>query len=303
MTGRPESACEEILGLLGFYMDDELEAAERERVDAHVRACAFCARVMAADREFLGDVRAAGPLATAPPALRASIEGILVPAPVPHVAPAPLRERIGHIVRSGRRPWWRPANVAAAAVLVAVVAGLVWVAARAVPNVQAEPSPFARMAVDVHQRYARGQLPLELATPEPSAASAWFTGKVGFRVELPNYQAVSGQQVVYELEGARLVGFNNDYAAFVAYRMGSNPISLVVTSSATAVPSGGEEIHSKGLAFHFDVIDGLKVITWTDAGLTYALVSELAERGQQSCMVCHTGTKDRDFIEGLKPER
>jgi hypothetical protein len=36
--------------------------------------------------------------------------------------------------------------------------------------------------------------------------------------------------------------------------------------------------------------------------LTYALVSDLEERGQQSCLVCHAGTKDRDFIEGLRPQ-
>ena len=85
--------------------------------------------------------------------------------------------------------------------------------------------------------------------------------------------------------------------------MQKRPISLVVTSERVAVPSGGEEIVSKGLMFHFDSIDGLKVITWSDRGLTYALVSDLEERGQQSCMVCHAGTKDRDFIESLKPAR
>ncbi|MBO0858343.1 MAG: hypothetical protein J2P21_07755 [Chloracidobacterium sp.] len=37
--------------------------------------------------------------------------------------------------------------------------------------------------------------------------------------------------------------------------------------------------------------------------LTYALVTDLEERGQQSCIVCHEGSKDRDFIEGLKPGR
>jgi hypothetical protein len=33
--------------------------------------------------------------------------------------------------------------------------------------------------------------------------------------------------------------------------------------------------------------------------LTYALVSDLEERGQQSCIVCHQGAQD--FIEPLKP--
>ena len=80
-------------------------------------------------------------------------------------------------------------------------------------------------------------------------------------------------------------------------------ISLVVTSEAVAQAAGGEEIVSKGLTFHYDSIQGLKVITWSDRGLTYALVSELEERGQQSCIVCHQGTKDQDFIESLKPKQ
>jgi hypothetical protein len=85
--------------------------------------------------------------------------------------------------------------------------------------------------------------------------------------------------------------------------MRKRPISLVVTSASAAVPRGGERIVAKGITFHYDSIDGLKVITWTDRGLTYALVSDLEERGQRSCIVCHQGTKDQDFIESLRPAR
>ena len=76
----------------------------------------------------------------------------------------------------------------------------------------------------------------------------------------------------------------------------------MITSNAVAMPAAGERIVSRGLTFHYDSINGLKVITWADRGLTYALVSDLEERGQQSCLVCHAGTKDRDFIEGLRPQ-
>jgi hypothetical protein len=156
------------------------------------------------------------------------------------------------------------------------------------------------MAVETHLRRLRGQLPLEIISESPSMISDWFSGKVSFSLKLPNYQESSGQEKLYRLEGARLVAFNNDYAAYIAYKMKQSPITLVVTANSVAMPSGGEEIVSKGLKFHYDSINGLKVITWSDRGLTYALVSELEERGQQSCLVCHAGTKDRDFIEGLK---
>jgi ribose 1,5-bisphosphokinase PhnN len=83
--------------------------------------------------------------------------------------------------------------------------------------------------------------------------------------------------------------------------MKQRPISLVITSQTLAEATGGEQIKARGLTFHYNAIDGLKVITWSDRGLTYALVSDLDERGQQSCVVCHQGAKDRDFIDPLKP--
>jgi hypothetical protein len=163
------------------------------------------------------------------------------------------------------------------------------------------PSEFALMAADTHLRHLRGQLPLEIATEAPQRISAWFHGKVPFSVKLPNYQESSGQEKLYKLEGARLVGYKNDYAAYVAYQMRQQPISLVITSNAVARPSGGQEIVAKGLTFHYDSINGFKVITWSDRGLTYALVSDLEERGQQSCIVCHHGTSDQELIQSLKP--
>ncbi|MBI1762540.1 MAG: hypothetical protein HYR56_13990, partial [Acidobacteria bacterium] len=161
----------------------------------------------------------------------------------------------------------------------------------------------AQMAVDTHVRRVRGQLPLEIASASPAEISNWFAGKVSFSLKLPNYQEASGQVRLYNLEGARLVGFRNDYAALVAYDMDKHPITLVVTANGVAMPSGGEQVVSKGLRFHYDMLNGWKVITWADRGLTYALVSDLAGRGQQSCIVCHEGTQDREIIEGLKPGR
>jgi hypothetical protein len=191
---------------------------------------------------------------------------------------------------------------AAAGLLVLLLPVLVW---RFVRQNESPPvsqvCSFALKAAETHMRHVRGQLPLEMESEDPQKVSGWFSNKVNFSVKLPNYQESSGQEKLYTLEGARLVNYQTDYAAYVAYRMKERPISLVITSGAAAKLSGGEEIASKGLTFHYNAIDGLKVITWSDRGLTYALVSDLDERGQQSCIVCHAGTKDQDFIEPLKP--
>lgn len=297
--------CDHIRAQLAFYLDDEIQGDERAALETHLRGCEACRRHFDSERRFLDVIRRSRPFHSAPPELRARVERTLSDTPSPHVASPALRGRLRRSLRgaaSAASARIHPRHIAGAAVLsVALFVGL-WGVAQYQKRDLHPPSEFACMAVDTHQRHLRRQLPLEIVSDEPERISAWFAGKVSFSVKLPNYQESSGQEKLYTLEGARLVAYRNDYAAYVAYQMGMQSISLVVTSEGVAEPSGGEEISSKGLTFHYDSIQGLKVITWADRGLTYALVSDLEERGQQSCIVCHQGTKDQDFIEGLKPK-
>ncbi len=304
--------CDDVRSRMMFYLDAELESNERELVDAHLSVCDPCRGVFAGEQRILDAVRAARPLQSASPELRARVEKVMNDAPVA-VAPSELRQRVIQTLSAansksdlmrrsgavGRNAWLAGL---AAVVLLGAVAGLWLILKNNQQNVLPNGvSAFALMAADTHQRHLRGQLPLEISSDVPGQISQWFSGKVPFNVKLPNYQEVSGQEKLYKLEGARLVGYKDDYAAYVAYQMQRRPISLVVTSDTVAQPSGGEEIAAQGLTFHYNSIQGLKVITWSDRGLTYALVSDLEERGQQSCIVCHQGTKDKDLIEPLKP--
>ena len=284
--------CDDIRGRLTLYLDNELQGIERATVEAHLTECEPCAAILARELNFLKAIRASGPLHIASPKLREKVQRLLSEDESQSRSPVKA-------VRSGSRLNWVVA--VAAGVLVLLLPVLVWkVVQQTEPPEVRQPSSFALMAADVHLRRTRGQLPLEIESERPQDISQWFTNKVRFSVKLPNYQESSGQEKLYTLEGARLVGFQNDYAAYVAYQMKSRPISLVITSDSVAHPSGGEEIQAKGLLFHYNAIDGLKVLTWSDRGLTYALVSDLDERGQDSCIVCHEGTKDRDLLEPLK---
>jgi anti-sigma factor RsiW len=285
--------CDEFLGQIAYYLDDELQDAELTAFAEHLSECEGCRQKVDRERRLMETVREAAPLYTASPALRARIEQVLKEAPPSYTASPQFRSRIQRFFRQNTtRANWTP-YLMPAALAIAVILGALWY--------WSGSFNFARMAVDTHLRHLRGQLPLEITSDSPKEISKWFAGKVPFPVELPNYQESSGQEKLYQIEGARLVGFRNDYAAYVAYQMGKRPISLVITSGSAAVPRGGEKIVSKGITFHYHSIEGLKVITWTDRGLTYALVSDLEERGQRSCIVCHQGTRDRDFIENLRP--
>jgi anti-sigma factor RsiW len=279
-----------------LYLDNELQGEERGLLEAHLAECESCAAIFTRELNFLKAVRESAPLHVAPRELRAKVQKIVSEGQkVFPVGPAAKKSP-----RRASRVSWLVA--VAASLLLLLLPLLVWriVKQSNTPAVRVASS-FALMAADTHLRHIRGQLPLETESADPQQISSWFLNKVNFKVKLPNYQESSGQEKVYMLEGARLVNYQNDYAAYVAYRMKERPISLVITSDSAAHPSGGEEIQARGLTFHYNAIDGLKVLTWSDRGLTYALVSDLEERGQQSCIVCHEGTKDRDLLEPLKP--
>lgn len=289
--------CEQIRDRIILYLDDELEAAECADLTKHLESCRWCRALFESQRAFLESVRGVRVLQTASQELRERAKEILAGSGQSSLVKG------SHNEEHGQYRWLRPRYLApiAATVLVALAFG-VW----RFGVFSSRPNPmglseFARMAADAHLRHIQGQLPLEISSDVPEKISEWFNGKVPFVLKLPNYQEASGQEKLYQLEGARLVGYKNDYAAYIAYQMRTRPISLVVTSESVAQPSGGEEIVANEIAFHFNSINGLKVITWSDRGLTYALVSDLEERGQQSCVVCHQGTKDQNLIEPLKP--
>lgn len=285
--------CEQIRDRIVLYLDNELESTECADLTKHLEVCRACRVVFESERAFLESVRGARRLEEASPELRQRAQEILTG--------GSIRASVSEKQRGARL--LRPQYLVpiAAMILVALVAGIWRFGVLSTKPERERLSEFARMAADVHIRHIQGQLPLEISSDVPEQISNWFNGKVPFVLRLPNYQEASGQEKLYQLEGARLVGFKNDYAAYIAYQMKTRPISLVVTSQSVAQPSAGEEIQASGILFHFNSINGLKVITWSDRGLTYALVSDLEERGQQSCVVCHQGTKDQNLIEPLKP--
>jgi anti-sigma factor RsiW len=261
-----ESVDKHVLEYIPLYLDDELQEAERLTVERHIRGCADCRAALEAERDLISAIRRARPGDRAPAALHQNTVALLEKT---------VRER-----RLLPLSW-----PIAASVLLVVAVTVVWLATAGRPR-GAENS-FVTTAVNTHLHHVRGQLPLEVVSDSPATISAWFAGKLRFNLKLPDYPEVAGKPKPYQIEGARLVSFKDDYAAYIVYHLNSRPISLLVTSDSAAQPSGGEEIPWQGLRFHFQSVAGWKVLTWSDNGLTYALVSDLEERGQASCIVCH----------------
>lgn len=280
-------ACDAARRLVSPFLDGELVGEERAAFLDHVDACTGCRRALA-DEEALADaVRRAIERPQASAALRTRVEAVF---------DAERRRR-------AKRDWI--AAAAAAVLLVGMAIAGAWRVTAVdgpVPVPRPDPSEdLAALTADTHLRYARGQLPLEIDSSQPDVVSGFFSGRVPFHLALPDYPVGPGESKPYRLLGARLVAFRNDYAAYVAYSLGDRPISLLVTSASLVQPHGGETVAFGPLMFHQRSVRGLKVITWTDKGLTYSLASDLSVSGAQSCVVCHGSPEEQRRLEGFSP--
>jgi len=164
---------------------------------------------------------------------------------------------------------------------------------------------FAEFAVRTHQQHAQGSLPLDVRSDSQQTINEWFHKKLPFSLALPASIASPDEARPNHLEGARLVQIGSEAAAFIAFKMqtgsASLPVSLMVAPNSVAVASGGVEVSFKKVSFHYGMVQGYRVVTWSLHGLTYALVSQEGGGTQRSCMVCHSAMKDRDLSQTPPP--
>jgi anti-sigma factor RsiW len=160
---------------------------------------------------------------------------------------------------------------------------------------------FAKFAVSTHRQHAHGRLALDVHSESQQTLNLWFKAKSPFVVALPASPVAPGEERPYRLEGARLVAVGSRTAAYIAYQMQTGPVSLIVTPNSVAVASGGVKVDFRKVSFHYRMVEGYKVVTWSVHGLTYALVSQEGSSTQGSCMVCHSAMRDRDLSQTPTP--
>ena len=285
------SFCDEYSSRVLSYMDNRLQGQDLDDFRSHLEDCSTCRARVETERSLSQFLRRSRPLYSAPPALRARVAAAVER----HTCEA--RARVGfyewalRILEDGRADPARSfARFRLPAASVAVMAMLLVFVPHFVRRVRA--ASYVETAVATHRRYLDGNLPLELHSNSPEQVTAWFSGKVPFPFRLPRAQFNSDSRPAYQLTGASSVKYRGKPAALVTYQKQNEKISLMVASADSAVVAGGEEIRSGKLTFHNRTDEGFNVITWTNHGLSYALVSSVSGSARESCMVCHQSMTD-----------
>lgn len=272
-----------------LYLDNELMAGAREYFLTHINECDHCREQLESEQRLSELLRRTHPLYSVSEELRARVESA-----VAHRSDRGFEFRKG-VLSFFSRPFkyvWRPMvdlrTVAAGFAAIALVLAFVPFMLQRV-----RAADYVDTAVSSHRSYLEGKLPLEVNSDSPGEIAAWFAGKVPFHFQLPASQLGANVDPAFRLSGGRLVSFRGGHAAMVTYHSQAEDISLLVASSKSAAAAEGDALRSNGLVFYFTSKGGFNVVTWTNHGLTYALVSSLHGSAQHSCLVCHENFANR----------
>lgn len=235
--------CEELRSLLHGYVDGELGLERDLEIERHLEGCPACSSAVTRLQ---------------------SLRQTLADAPLYHRAPAALRERIQSSLRRESRPravfprlpWW-PLGLAASLAFIALVA---WGALR----IAALPSAQEMVAQQVVSSHARSLLPGHLYDVESSnqhTVKPWFNGRVDFA------PPVKDLDQGFPLKGGRIDVVDARNVAALVYERHGHIINLFVWPARPDTASPPRASTRQG--YH--------VIHWTDADLTYWVVSDLNE--------------------------
>jgi anti-sigma factor RsiW len=171
-------------------------------------------------------------------------------------APRGLEEKVRRSLRheAAAPPNWRVWAVAAAALLVASLAGNLML-------LTSRPDPWQFTATNIlsaHVRSLAGTHLLDVPSSDQHTVKPWFNGKVDFS---PPVQTVDG----FPLLGGRLEYFDGRPAAALIYGRNKHIINLFAWPSASKVPE--KSLTRNG--FHME--------SWPSNGMTFWAVSDLNE--------------------------
>ncbi len=173
----------------------------------------------------------------------------------PAAAPAQLWDRIREPrYKPKPRPMLRAAWPIAAAIALAIGAGIVWLRADGKPA----PTDLRQLAIE----QLRDRMPLELHSSNPAEIKRWLREHTGAEAPLPPHSGA-------ELLGARVVRAGTVRVGAVAYRVGEHEAMLLIAHTSTPDTPHGR-------------------MAWSARGVSYALAFADDTHSEAACRLCHT---------------
>jgi anti-sigma factor RsiW len=242
-TGAIEMTCDEAKILLHALIDGELDAGHAREVEAHIATCPACAAELAAVRELKQAMAGAQLHYTAPSALRQRIEAALPPAQ-PRIQAAPSRRSVLRGFAMGSA-----ASAIAATGLVAIVLR------------NDDQQRIESEIVSAHLRSLQAGHLIDVVSTDQHTVKPWFNGRLD----------VSPPVIDLTAQGFTLIGGRLDYVdahaiGAVVYRRRQHVINLFVAQTANTESRGPK----------METIQGFNIRRWSDRGLNYWAVSDLA---------------------------
>ena len=231
--------CDEAEILLQALIDGELDAGHARDVENHVADCPHCAALLRDYRAMSKAIAEAGASYIAPPELRRRIEAAL---------PQPRQLQSRRAVLRG--------FAMGSAVSALAATGLVAIVLRHddVERIQSE-------VVSAHLRSLQAGHLTDVISTDRHTVKPWFNGKLD----------VSPPVIDLTAQGFALIGGRLDYVdaraiGAVVYRKRQHVINLFVSQTAS----------TERRAAKIETIQGFNIRHWSDRGLNYWAVSDLA---------------------------
>jgi anti-sigma factor RsiW len=230
--------CREVEGLLGAYLDSELEPAVSTFVRDHVETCTTC-RQRLANLESIGRILRRAPYYQAPDELRAQI--------------------IHARSRSAATPHWL-AWTAAAVLLVSLTGSIVFVRSSTRAHTPDPVNAVAEEVVSAHVRALMGEHLFDVRSTDQHTVKPWFLGKLDFSPPVTDLA-----QTGFPLTGGRLDYLAGHPVAALVYTRGQHTINVFVWPEASDALSLSDARALRG--FH--------VRHWGGGGMSYWAVSDV----------------------------
>jgi anti-sigma factor RsiW len=259
--------------LLGPYADGALPPPEAQPITEHLVSCAECRALLSELERGISAARSL-PVGPLPQTRAAAMKRTLADAPIGVTRP------------KSRRHLW--AALAAAVVLAAGGAFAIVGRGPRFTEARGAPIPLEELAWEEHHALLGGAA-LDFRSPSPDEVRAWLRSR-DVRVGLASHRP--GDSVAIEMLGAKVRPELGGPVGIVSYRVGSRPVTLVVTkeervSGAPLWSPLGKRIAVRGAG-------DVSLLTWKNSGNAYTLVSGA---GEKACFVCHSDPVRRGAIE------